>query len=479
MRKIAQKLIIAAFFLILLPLAVSAEEIPGRDCLKGSKGFGDTWPLADGNHYQAIACPAGAELTLQSEEIGSLYLIFSEAHGEYQIIDNETGETREFGSGEYYHEFADLQEAFGKDLRDITLRFPRETKLCEVHVFTPGEVPDWVQKWTTCPDGEADLMLISAHGDDEQLFMGGVLPEYAGERGMNVQVVYLTNHFNFQAYRIHEMLDGLWACGVRQYPVFGPFRDIYSMRMADAYSVHASFGETREVMLDFFVEQLRRFRPMVAITHDVNGEYGHAQHQICADLLMEAVSLSSDPDQFPETAEKYGTWDVPKTYLHLYPENPIVMDWDQPLEAFDGMTAFQVCRDYGFPAHASQVKDFAWYYAKMERAADIPQYSPCQYGLFRSTVGEDREKNDFFENVMTHAEEAAVLAAETETQPETTPPETTQTLPQTQPTTSAESTQAAQTSGNGGRVAYAAIIVLLLAAALLLFLRLLACLRKR
>ena len=27
------------------------------------------------------------------------------------------------------------------------------------------------------------------------------------------------------------------------------------------------------------------------------------------------------------------------------------------------------------------------------------KYSPCKYGLFRSTVGEDVEKNEFFENL--------------------------------------------------------------------------------
>ena len=43
--------------------------------------------------------------------------------------------------------------------------------------------------------------------------------------GYNVQVVYVCDHHNFEAYRIHEMLDGLWAVGIRTYPVIGNFPD--------------------------------------------------------------------------------------------------------------------------------------------------------------------------------------------------------------------------------------------------------------
>ena len=109
-----------------------------------------------------------------------------------------------------------------------------------------------------------------------------------------------------------------------------------------------------------------------------------------------------DPGQYPESAEKYGLWDVPKTYLHMYPEGQIEMDWDQPLERFDGMTAYEVTKFIGFPAHVSQYWDFAWYTAGFETSKEVPKCGPREYGLFRTTVGEDVEKNDFFENVTSH-----------------------------------------------------------------------------
>ena len=176
---------------------------------------------------------------------------------------------------------------------------------------------------------------------------------------------------------------------------------------------------TEEELLGFVVENLRRFRPMVAVGHDLQGEYGHGQHMVYADLLTKAIEITSDPEQYPESAEKYGTWDVPKTYLHLYPENEIYLDWDQPLESFGGMTAFEVTQKRGYPCHKSQYWDFAWYLAYKTTAAEITEFSPCEYGLYRSTVGPDVLKNDMFENVKTHVqrkaeEEAARLAAEEE-----------------------------------------------------------------
>ena len=79
------------------------------------------------------------------------------------------------------------------------------------------------------------------------------------------------------------------------------------------------------------MEYLRRFRPQVVVGHDPNGEYGHPQHIINTETLMDALTLAADPTYSEETAADYGVWDVPKTYLHLYGENRITMDWDRPL----------------------------------------------------------------------------------------------------------------------------------------------------
>ena len=223
----------------------------------------------------------------------------------------------------------------------------------------------------------------------------------------------MTDHRQREPHRFHEMLDGLWSVGVTAYPVAGDCPDFLKKHdMAGTYAELAARGYPREELLGFVVENLRRFKPLVAVGHDVNGEYGHGMHMVYADLLMEAVTVAADASFYPESAEKYGLWDTPKTYLHLYEENGIVMDWDQPLSRFDGMTAFEVTQKLGYPCHKSQYSDFAWYHSSAKTARDVARYNPCYYGLFRSTVGEDVQKNDFFENVNTYAEQVCIAEAQ-------------------------------------------------------------------
>ena len=383
----------------------TARDITNDASIDAHQGFDQRSRLFDHVHTIPANYPDHAWLTVSYPEgIGSVYLIFHNAYGVYTVTDNGTGQVAELGQNGFQHDFVDLEALFGSAPTSITLSFDNGP-LClnELYLFSPGQAPDFVQRWEPPAEGNADLLLFSAHGDDEQLFFAGIFPYYAGELGRKVQVVYLTNHENTMPERRHEMLDGLYACGVTTYPVFGTFRDLKSQSLQGAYSHMAYFDVSPEDLLGFVVEQLRRFKPKVAVTHDVNGEYGHGQHMLLADLLMQACQISQDPQQYPALAEQYGVWDVPKTYLHLYPENEIVLDWDVPLSRFDGMTAFEVSRDLGFACHKSQVDYFRWYYSQGTCAKDIKQYSPCYYGLYRSTVGPDIQKNNFFENTDAHA----------------------------------------------------------------------------
>ena len=201
------------------------------------------------------------------------------------------------------------------------------------------------------------------------------------------------------------MLNGLWAVGVKNYPVFGPFPDLYVAKAVEARTGFVNWGFEEDDMEKFVVEQLRRFRPLVAVGHDIHGEYGHGVHKLYGLSLQSGAERSKDPAAYPESAEKWGVWDVPKTYLHLYSENQIHMNWDRPLEQFDGMTPYEVCKEKGYPAHESQYGDFAWYFYGMDTAEEIEELSPCEYGLCRSTVGEDIRKDDFFENLLSRGEQ--------------------------------------------------------------------------
>ena len=409
-------------------LTVYAEEAVYKDAVIEAEGFKTPDKLQDANRdTYTKATEAGTVTVFREDGIGALYIEFDRLPETWILKNPENGECVVCGEYTFLHEYVDVAALFDKLPNSLVLCFEEGTQIAEVYAFSVGDMPSWVQMWQP-PCDEADLLLISSHSDDEQLFFSGVLPYYAGELGLQVQVAYVVQHFEANRVanhkRPHEQLDGLWTVGVRNYPVMSDFPDLYAeskdrnTAFKQATAVYESVGITYSDFVGYITECFRRFKPLVVVSHDLDGEYGHGTHVVCAAAITEAIGYAADESQYPESAAQYGTWSVEKVYLHLYEENPIVMNYDIPLEHFGGKTAFEVSQD-GFACHKSQ--HWTWFYKWMygteqkpiTKATDIRKYSPCLYGLYYTDVGADVEGGDFFENVMTYAErEAARLEAE-------------------------------------------------------------------
>ena len=360
----------------------------------------------------------GGSITVSREDgIGFIYVKFDRLPKPWSVTDVVSGQIYNCGQQGFLHEYVKIEGL----PTELTLDFPEGTVIADVFAFSDGVVPEWVQTWKA-PCEKADLLLVSSHSDDEQLFFAGVLPYYAGELGFEVQVAYVVQHFavgkSQNHVRPHEQLDGLWAVGVRHYPVMGEFPDLYAESkdrqeaFKQAEAVFKQYGFAYEDFVSYMVEQFRRFKPLVVVSHDLNGEYGHGTHVLVAAAITEAIEAASDDSLFVESAEAYDTHKVEKVYLHLYDKNKIVMDWDAPLENFGGKTAFEVTRD-GFACHKSQhwTWFYKWIYGKegriVNKATDIKSYSPCKYGLYYTGVGLDEIGGDFFENVPSYAQREA------------------------------------------------------------------------
>lgn len=334
--------------------------------------------LQDKNHRTRLTFKEGTVFMVeQAEQVTGLYIIWDKLPGEWTLrID---GTEYSYGEKGFLHEYIPIE----KGASTLEVVVPKDMEICEFHVLEGGNIPEWVQVWEE-PLEEADMLLIPTHADDEILFFGPMITTYV-EQGYQLQVVYLTNHWKSHV-RPHELLNGLWTSGIRAYPIIGPFEDIYSSNLKHAMTLYDN-----EKVLGYLVEMLRRFKPKVVIGHDINGEYGHGVHRLNTHMLMQALELSNDETQYPESAERYGVWDVPKTYLHLYEENVIEFDWDTPLPGFDGMTAFEVA-EKAFECHQSQ-RD----YFEVTKAKTV--YGCTQFGLYRSLVGADTGTKDVFENI--------------------------------------------------------------------------------
>lgn len=420
-------------------MRLSAQDI-AADCemsLKGSDGT-EKWlsktKLLDNEYTTYASFDKGDVMTIKSSTpIASLYIIWNTIPGVWTMTADGISYT--VGTNGFLHEYVDVDLLCGKQVYEITVTVPKKMCVCDISVFSEGDLPQWVQVWQ--PQCEkADIMLLSTHSDDEQLFFAGLLPYYAGEVGAAVQVVYLTNHWDTQN-RPHEQINGLWTVGVKNYPVVGYFPDDVDTLNKSGETVQETlkrvlkgdydqtgvWGES--ALIQFQVEMIRRFKPQVIVAHDVNGEYQHGAHIANTYTLQQALKPAADVTQYEASAALYGAWDVPKVYIHLWEENKITMNWDIPLESFGGKTAFEVSKE-GYLCHRSQ--QWTWFTKwltgtpsgsadTIKKASEINKYSPCEFGLYKSLVGVDT-KADFVDNIILYKDQ---VAAETNT-PETTMP---------------------------------------------------------
>lgn len=350
-----------------------------------------TSKLKDNSYSTSITFTVDNPLTItpanESDKIYGLYIIWANQPNEWTLTYD--GGTIPGGKNGFLHEYIEIPQG----TQNAVITLTQNEKICDIRAYSQGELPGDVQRWEPVCD-KADILLLSSHADDEILFFGGILPEYAGERGLNVQVLYFSNYFGGTVIREHEKLDGLWTAGVKNYPVNADFPDQYADNLEQAKKIYGY-----ENTLSFVVEQIRRFKPQICVAQDTDGEYGHGTHMLTSAAMQEAVTISMDGSKYSESAEKYGVWDVPKTYIHLYKENAIKLDCRKPLSKFDGKTALDVAKE-AYKQHVSQ--QWCWFYV-----SDTYEYSIADFGLCRTTVGADTG-NDMMENITSYAEQKRI-----------------------------------------------------------------------
>lgn len=399
MKKIT--LFIIAFFTAFSVSAKSAENITKNANIKlnesqiSSKIFDDNYKT-----YINIKKNDVIDITSDQNTYG-IYILYeiNTSKGTIKSGDKEY----KLGNNNFLHEYI----KFDKGSTNLSITYENDVVISEIYLLSEGDVPNWVQNWNK-PCNEADLLLFSTHADDEQLFFLGLMPTYI-DQGKKIQVVYLVDHSDNQK-RIHEQLNGLWTIGVKNYPILGIIPDAYSESLEGALNNLKKTNITEEDIIKFQVEQIRRFKPLVVVGHDELGEYSHGQHILNTYELKKALENSKDPEYMKELNME--PWDTPKTYLHLYKKNQIVMNYDAPLETYNGKTAYEVSKE-GYKMHESQ--QWTWFTKWINgvdnsytKATDIKKYSPTEFGLYRSTVGEDINKNDMFENVKRVVKETPV-----------------------------------------------------------------------
>ena len=358
-------------------------------------------------------------VTVSSEKpMYGLYLCFFALPDSY-VIQKPSGDswvTVAEGDSRFCHAWVELEGE--KNIRILsTVEKKSVLGFNEIFAFGQGETPDWVQKWEPTEE-KADILFMATHPDDDVLFLGSPIVWYGTVQKKRVVVSYLTY---VKPERRSEALNGLWAMGIRHYPVFGGFSDHFENGKTTAAKVKAAYAYAhggREGVWEWVTGLYRRYRPEVVVTHDLDGEYGHAQHMMMADAAVQCFAKAADAALYPDSAEKYGPWQVKKLYIHLWGDEAeqTSFDWDQPLEALGGLTANEYSSN-AYAMHVSQAKT-GWKYNGKRVKFSVEEYGVKRYpnnrfGLYSTTVGPDETGTDFLEHIP-EAEGLTAGAAESE-----------------------------------------------------------------
>lgn len=391
-----KKWLIALLTLLALSLSVAfaaeANDIT-EDCKFKVCSSGRKYTLMTDKKYTSywesnkIKTPWIAITAPEGKPIAGLYVCFGNMPESWEIQTSDDGKdwfTAVPGDTRFLHAYVALPQPAQHVRLAVTSEKKTALRINDLFVLSEGDLPDWVQVWQPTEE-KADILFLSTHPDDELIFFGGAIPTYAVEQQRKVVVAYFSRS---NTTRSSELLNGLWHMGVRTYPVIGNFKDSYAKNLKAAYKSAGGKGKVNEWIVGLY----RQYKPEVVVTQDTNGEYGHKQHMMIADAAQNCIALAANEDEFTASTIAYGTWQVKKLYLHLYPENQITFDWTVPLKSMNGATGIELAEE-AYTLHKTQAS------SGMSVTETGMQYDNRVFGLAFTTVGEDVRKDDFLENI--------------------------------------------------------------------------------
>lgn len=391
-----KKWLIALLTLLALSLSVAfaaeANDIT-EDCKFKVCSSGRKYTLMTDKKYTSywesnkIKTPWIAITAPEGKPIAGLYVCFGNMPESWEIQTSDDGKdwfTAVPGDTRFLHAYVALPQPAQHVRLAVTSEKKTALRINDLFVLSEGDLPDWVQVWQPTEE-KADILFLSTHPDDELIFFGGAIPTYAVEQQRKVVVAYFTRS---NTTRSSELLNGLWHMGVRTYPVIGNFKDSYAKNLKAAYKSAGGKGKVNEWIVGLY----RQYKPEVVVTQDTHGEYGHKQHMMIADAAQNCIALAANEDEFTASTIAYGTWQVKKLYLHLYPENQITFDWTVPLKSMNGATGIELAEE-AYTLHKTQAS------SGMSVTETGMQYDNRVFGLAFTTVGEDVRKDDFLENI--------------------------------------------------------------------------------
>ena len=402
MRKSSLKFIVAAAMLLAVAVTIftgahaasAAIDITKSCRFAPSSNAGSFTKAVDGNlRTKWMSARAGNRtigITIPpSEKAGGIYFRWDKAPASWELFAHESDGSRtsvlKGGTEGYLTQFVAIPQDFA-GCKEFTLALhagsSADVGLAEISIFSPGTPPYYAPQWKTF-SGRVDLLTIVAHPDDEDLYMGVPPPTYA-DQGKKCETVFMTYGSKSTSARRFEAQESAWSLGNPFYPVMGNFIDVKTVTKEQAMK-HWPLDK----VVSFLVEQIRKYKPSVIVTHDVMGEYWHGEHRLTEYAATLAFQEAADPARYPDSAKEFGTWKAAKLYVHLYRKDMLnPMSLTTPLSSFGGQTVLQVIKD-AYSRQKSQLPG---------RLLPVSgPYDMRKFGLFSSNVGPDEKHVSMFE----------------------------------------------------------------------------------
>ena len=178
--------LISGIFLILsIGLLFCKTEAAQQEISIVSTDGSDCHDILDDDYWSVEDFLAGTTLTIQTTEpIDSIYIKWDRPPGRWTLKDGE--QEIVCGENDFRHEYVKLSGTSNT----ATLVAPEGGfVIADLFAFSAGELPDFVQQWQPSWD-KADILVVSAHADDEEIFFGGLIPNYTNEDRARVQLAY-------------------------------------------------------------------------------------------------------------------------------------------------------------------------------------------------------------------------------------------------------------------------------------------------
>jgi N-acetyl-1-D-myo-inositol-2-amino-2-deoxy-alpha-D-glucopyranoside deacetylase len=170
----------------------------------------------------------------------------------------------------------------------------------------------------------ATLLCVHPHPDDESIACGGVLARSAaegrrtvvvtctgGEAGENLAGIDL-GETDLPTHRRRELEAALAELGTDEHAWLG-YRDSGMAGTEENEHPDAFAGADVEQAARRLAALLRRHRPQVVVSDDVNGTYGHPDHVQAHRVTVRAVELAARQE---EDLDGLPAWQVAKRYVH-------------------------------------------------------------------------------------------------------------------------------------------------------------------